>query len=241
MLTRKQHELLMFIHERLKESGVPPSFDEMKVALDLKSKSGIHRLIVALEERGFLRRMPNRARAMEIIKLPESVSPSLAAPRSKGFSPSVIEGSLGKKRETVRPASESAGAQGDGRSVSIPVMGRIAAGTPISAIQNHSHTIPVPADMLTSGEHFALEVRGDSMIEAGILDGDTVVIKRGMTAETGDIVVALIDDEEATLKRLRKKGGSIALEAANPAYETRIFGPDQVEVQGKLVGLLRTY
>ncbi|MCL4164364.1 UNVERIFIED_CONTAM: hypothetical protein GTU68_058004 [Idotea baltica] len=230
MLTRKQHELLMFIHERLKETGVPPSFDEMKMALDLKSKSGIHRLIVALEERGFLRRMPNRARAMEIIKLPESVSPSLAAPRSKGFSPSVIEGSLGKKHETE-----------DAYSVTIPVMGRIAAGTPISAIQSHSHTIPVPVDMLSSGEHFALEVRGDSMIEAGILDGDTVVIKKGSTADTGDIVVALIDDEEATLKRLRRKGGSIALEAANPAYETRIFGPDQVSVQGKLIGLLRTY
>lgn len=241
MLTRKQHELLMFIHERLKESGVPPSFDEMKMALDLKSKSGIHRLIVALEERGFLRRMPNRARAMEIIKLPESVSPSLAAPRSKGFSPSVIEGSLGKKRETVEPANDTGSSREDAYSVTIPVMGRIAAGTPISAIQTHSHTIPVPMDMLSSGEHFALEVRGDSMIEAGILDGDTVVIKKGSTADTGDIVVALIDDEEATLKRLRKKGGSIALEAANPAYETRIFGPDQVSVQGKLIGLLRTY
>lgn len=240
MLTRKQHELLMFIHERLKETGIPPSFDEMKVALDLKSKSGIHRLIVALEERGFLRRMPNRARAMEIIKLPESVSPSLAAPRSKGFSPSVIEGSLGKKVEPAAPNSDVTN-DNDGSSITIPVMGRIAAGTPIAAIQTHSHTIPVPADMLTTGEHFALEVRGDSMIEAGILDGDTVVIKKGQSADTGDIVVALIDDEEATLKRLRKKGGSIALEAANPAYETRIFGPDQVAVQGKLVGLLRTY
>lgn len=240
MLTRKQHELLMFIHERLKETGIPPSFDEMKVALDLKSKSGIHRLIVALEERGFLRRMPNRARAMEIVKLPESVSPSLAAPRSKGFSPSVIEGSLGKKPEA--PAlDQHTSNDNDGSTITIPVMGRIAAGTPISAIQSHSHTIPVPVDMLTAGDHFALEVRGDSMIEAGILDGDTVVIKRGQSADTGDIVVALIDDEEATLKRLRKKGGSIALEAANPAYETRIFGPDQVAVQGKLVGLLRTY
>lgn len=240
MLTRKQHELLMFIHERLKETGVPPSFDEMKVALDLKSKSGIHRLIVALEERGFLRRMPNRARAMEIVKLPESVSPSLAAARSKGFSPSVIEGSLGKRPETATPSKDSSN-DNDGTTVTVPVMGRIAAGTPISAIQNHSHTIPVPIDMLTTGEHYALEVRGDSMIEAGILDGDTVVIKKGQSADTGDIVVALIDDEEATLKRLRKKGGSVALEAANPAYETRIFGPDQVAVQGKLVGLLRTY
>lgn len=240
MLTRKQHELLMFIHERLKETGVPPSFDEMKVALDLKSKSGIHRLIVALEERGFLRRMPNRARAMEIVKLPESVSPSLAAPRSKGFSPSVIEGSLGKRPEPAAPSQDTSN-DNDGSTITIPVMGRIAAGTPISAIQNHSHTIPVPVDMVATGEHYALEVRGDSMIEAGILDGDTVVIKRGQSADTGDIVVALIDDEEATLKRLRKKGGSIALEAANPAYETRIFGPDQVAVQGKLVGLLRTY
>lgn len=240
MLTRKQHELLMFIHERLKETGIPPSFDEMKIALDLRSKSGIHRLIVALEERGFLRRMPNRARAMEIIKLPESVSPSLAAPRSKGFSPSVIEGSLGKKMEQPA-ANDTSSNDNNGNTITIPVMGRIAAGTPISAIQNNSHTIPVPMDMLTTGEHYALEVRGDSMIEAGILDGDTVVIKKGSSADTGDIVVALIDDEEATLKRLRKKGGSIALEAANPAYETRIFGPDQVAVQGKLVGLLRTY
>ncbi len=242
MLTRKQHELLMFIHERLKESGVPPSFDEMKIALDLKSKSGIHRLIVALEERGFLRRMPNRARAMEIIRLPESVSPGLAVPRSKGFSPSVIEGSLGRKPVEAEPSNISASAsRDDNTSVAVPVMGRIAAGTPISAIQNNTHTIPIPADMLGNGEHYALEVRGDSMIEAGILDGDTVLIKKSNSADSGEIVVALIDDEEATLKRLRKKGGSVALEAANPAYETRIFGPDQVTVQGKLIGLLRTY
>ncbi|MBL4647002.1 MAG: repressor LexA [Hyphomicrobiales bacterium] len=242
MLTRKQHELLMFIHERLKESGIPPSFDEMKVALDLKSKSGIHRLIVALEERGFLRRMPNRARAMEIIRLPDSVAPGLSAPRSKGFSPSVIEGSLGRKPVEVEPSNITREASSDERSsISVPVMGRIAAGTPISAIQSHTHTIPIPIDMLGTGEHFALEVRGDSMIDAGILDGDTVLIKKSNSADSGDIVVALIDDEEATLKRLRKKGGSIALEAANPAYETRIFGPDQVSVQGKLVGLLRTY
>ncbi|MHC5653560.1 transcriptional repressor LexA [Stappia sp.] len=236
MLTRKQHELLLFIHERLKEAGVPPSFDEMKDALDLRSKSGIHRLITALEERGFIRRLPNRARALEIIKLPESVSPGLAAPRSQGFSPSVIEGSLGRPRETAPPAPVT-----ESENISIPVMGRIAAGVPIEAIQTHSHTISMPADLLGNGEHYALEVRGDSMIEAGILDGDTVVIRRSDSADSGDIVVALVDDEEATLKRLRKKGASIALEAANPAYETRIFGPGRVKVQGKLVSLFRRY
>ena len=237
MLTRKQYELLMFIHERVKEAGVPPSFDEMKDALDLRSKSGIHRLITALEERGFIRRLPNRARALEVLKLPESVSPSLAAQRGRGFSPSVIEGSLGK------PAAErpSAPDYGDSEVIEVPVMGRIAAGVPIEAIQSHSHSISIPADMLSSGEHFALEVRGDSMIDAGILDGDTVLIRKGQTAESGDIVVALVDDEEATLKRLRKKGASIALEAANPAYETRIFGPDRVRIQGKLVTLYRRY
>ncbi|WP_439528657.1 transcriptional repressor LexA [Pannonibacter sp.] len=238
MLTRKQHELLMFIHERLKESGVPPSFDEMKDALDLRSKSGIHRLITALEERGFIRRLPNRARAMEVVRLPDSMSPGLAAPRGKGFSPSVIEGSLGKTQPPPPARSEPETVSG---MTSIPVMGRIAAGVPIEAIQTHSHTINVPQDMLGRGEHFALEVRGDSMIEAGILDGDTVLIRRTDAAESGDIVVALVDDEEATLKRLRKKGASIALEAANPAYETRIFGPGRVRVQGKLVALFRQY
>jgi len=233
MLTRKQAELLRFIHERLKEAGVPPSFDEMKDALDLRSKSGIHRLIMALEERGFIRRLPNRARAIEVIKLPESVAHGIAAGRSRGFTPSVIEGNLGR----VRAASEDDG----GRPVAVPVMGRIAAGTPIEAIQTRSHTINMPPELLTSGEHFALEVRGDSMIEAGILDGDIALLKRSDAAETGDIVVALIDDEEATLKRLRKRGASIALEAANPAYETRIFGPDRVRVQGRMVSLLRRY
>lgn len=238
MLTKKQYELLMFINERLKESGVPPSFDEMKDALDLKSKSGIHRLITALEERGFLRRLPNRARALEVLKLPESVAPGLASPnRNRGFSPSVIEGSLGKAPERTPLLDESDA----GISVAVPVMGRIAAGTPISAIQEHSHSINVPPDLLSSGEHYALEVRGDSMIEAGILDGDTVIIKNQSNADNGDIVVALVDEEEATLKRLRRKGASIALEAANPSYETRIFGPDRVKVQGKLVGLLRQY
>jgi len=235
MLTHKQYELLVFVHERLKESGVPPSFDEMKDALDLRSKSGIHRLIKALEERGFIRRLPNRARAIEVIRLPDSMQQQpVAVGRSRGFSPNVIEGNLGR----VRAMPESANSN---EPVLVPVMGRIAAGTPIEAIQTQSHTIGVPPDMLSPGEHFALEVRGDSMIEAGILDGDTVLIRKSDTAETGDIVVALVDEEEATLKRLRRRGASIALEAANPAYETRIFGPDRVRIQGRLVGLLRKY
>jgi len=236
MLTKKQSELLRFINERLKEDGVPPSFDEMKEALDLRSKSGIHRLIMALEERGFIRRLPNRARALEVLRLPESSTPAPGA-RGGKFSPSVIEGDLGRVRQTNTiplPGDDSG-------SVSIPVMGRIAAGTPISAIQSRSHTIGMPADMLGLGDHFALEVRGDSMIEAGILDQDVVIIRKQETAETGDIVVALIDDEEATLKRLRKRGASIALEAANPAYETRIFGPDRIRIQGRLVSLIRKY
>lgn len=236
MLTRKQYELLMFIHERLKETGVPPSFDEMKEALDLRSKSGIHRLITGLEERGFIRRLPNRARAMEVVRLPDSIAPGLSSPRTRGsFAPEVIEGSLGKQdtpAPVVEPSTEG---------MSIPVMGRIAAGVPIEAIQTHSHSITVPPELLGKGEHFALEVRGDSMIDAGILDGDTVLIRRTDTADSGDIVVALVDDEEATLKRLRKKGASIALEAANPAYETRIFGPGRVRVQGRLVSLFRQY
>ena len=237
MLTKKQSDLLRFIHERLKESGVPPSFDEMKDALDLRSKSGIHRLILALEERGFIRRLPNRARALEVLRLPESATPRGVGGVARGgkFAPAVIQGNLGR----VRPISERE--EEKNQQVSVPVMGRIAAGTPISAIQSRSHTISLPPDMLSTGEHFALEVRGDSMIEAGILDGDTVVIRKQEHADTGDIVVALIEDEEATLKRLRKRGASIALEAANPAYETRIFGPDKVRIQGKLVSLLRKY
>jgi repressor LexA len=231
MLTRKQFELLRFINERLKEAGVPPSFDEMKDALDLRSKSGIHRLITALEERGFIRRLPNRARAIEVIKLPDSVTPNSGARR--GFTPSVIEGNLGR----VRTSSE----EDSGRPVPIPVMGRIAAGTPIEAIQTRSHTINMPSDMLTSGEHYALEVRGDSMIEAGILDGDMALIKKSDTADTGDIVVALIDDEEATLKRFRRRGASIALEPANTSYEVRILPPNRVRIQGKLIGLFRRY
>jgi repressor LexA len=241
MLTRKQHELLMFIHERMKESGIPPSFDEMKDALDLRSKSGIHRLITALEERGFIRRLPNRARALEVIKLPDSMNPSLGGRRAR-FEPNVIEGNLGRVAAPPSRATAPSSASSEaGRPVSVPVMGRIAAGTPIEAIQTHSHTISVPPEMLGVGEHYALEVRGDSMIEAGIFDGDTVLIKKQDTAGTGEIIVALVDDEEATLKRLRRKGNSIALEAANPAYETRIFGPDRVKVQGRLVGLLRKY
>jgi repressor LexA len=233
MLTRKQHELLMFIHERLKESGIPPSFDEMKDALDLKSKSGIHRLIKALEERGFIRRLPNRARALEVIRMPESAV-AAGGSRNRGFAPSVIEGDLGRVRAGGTPGA-------DNDAVAVPVMGRIAAGTPIEAIQTHSHTVAVPPEMLGAGEHFALEIRGDSMIDAGIFDGDTVLIRKSDSADSGDIVVALIDEEEATLKRLRRKGASIALEAANPAYETRIFGPDRVRIQGRLVGLMRRY
>ncbi len=225
MLTRKQHELLMFIHERIKETGVSPSFDEMKEALDLASKSGIHRLITALEERGFLRRLPHRARALEVVRLPEE-----ATPGSRGrapFKPQVIENS--------RPAAAIANDIRD-----LPVLGRIAAGTPIDAIQHERDRVQVPEALLGAGEHFVLEVQGDSMINAGILDGDQVIIRRADTANSGEIVVALVG-EEATLKRLRKRGASIALEAANPAYETRIFGPDQVQVQGRLVGLIRRY
>jgi len=234
MLTRKQHELLRFINERLKEAGVPPSFDEMKDALDLRSKSGIHRLITALEERGFIRRLPNRARAIEVIKVPE-----LAAPGNgrRGFTPSVIEGTLGKVRSTAPIGYDD----DSNYPVAVPVMGRIAAGTPIEALQTRSHTISVPPDMLGAGEHYALEVRGDSMVEAGILDGDMALIQRNETADTGDIVVALIDDEEATLKRFRRRGASIALEPANAAYEVRILPPNRVKIQGKLIGLYRKY
>lgn len=228
MLTRKQHELLMFIHERIKETGVSPSFDEMKEALDLASKSGIHRLITALEERGFLRRLPHRARALEVVKLPQQAT-AAAPPKGRApFKPQLVEG-----------GSAVAMAANDSRE--LPILGRIAAGTPIEAIQQERDRMPVPESILGAGEHFVLEIAGDSMINAGILDGDFVVIRRTDAAVSGDIVVALVNGEEATLKRLRKKGASIALEAANPAYETRIFGPDQVAVQGKLVGLIRRY
>jgi repressor LexA len=231
MLTEKQSELLRFIHARLQRTGVPPSFDEMKDALDLKSKSGIHRLIMALEERGFIRRLPNRARALEVLRLPEQSAAEAVKP--KGLT--LLKGGKTAPRPQAEPARDFAGAY------EIPVMGRIAAGTPISAIQTQSHTISMSADFLASGEHFALEVRGDSMVEAGILDNDTVIIRRQDTANTGDIVVALVDDEEATLKRLRRRGASIALEPANAAYETRIFGPERIKVQGILVSLFRRY
>jgi repressor LexA len=236
MLTQKQKELLLFIHNRMQDEGVPPSFDEMRDALDLKSKSGIHRLITALVERGFIRRLPHRARAIEVIKLPENtISMSAVAPEPprRGFQPSVIEGD----KRSAEPQSYYP----EARTSSVPLMGRIAAGVPISAIQNHSNDIACPPDMLGSGEHYALEVKGDSMIEAGIHDGDTVILRRCHSAENGDIVVALVEKEEATLKRLRKKGSTIALEAANSAYETRIFRPDQVDIQGRLVGLIRKY
>jgi repressor LexA len=220
----------MFIHERIKETGVSPSFDEMKDALDLASKSGIHRLITALEERGFLRRLAHRARALEVVKMPEQAT-AAAPPKGRGaFRPQLVESGPGA--QATAPANDVR---------DLPVLGRIAAGTPIEAIQHERDRMSVPESILGAGEHYVLEVQGDSMIQAGILDGDFVVIRRGNTANSGEIVVALVMGEEATLKRLRKKGASIALEAANPAYETRIFGPDQVQVQGKLVGLIRRY
>lgn len=234
MLTRKQHELLMFIHERIKETGVSPSFDEMKDALDLASKSGIHRLITALEERGFLRRLPHRARALEVVKLPQQAT-TAAPPKGRGaFRPQLVD-------TGEAPAHPQAQASVANDVRELPVLGRIAAGTPIEAIQHERDRLQVPETMLGAGEHYVLEVQGDSMINAGILDGDYVVIRRADSANSGDIVVALVMGEEATLKRLRRKGASIALEAANPAYETRIFGPDQVAVQGRLVGLIRRY
>jgi repressor LexA len=229
MLTRKQRDLLEFIHTRTQRDGVPPSFDEMKEALDLRSKSGIHRLITALEECGFIRRLAHRARAIEIVRMPEGTS---------GFSPRVIEGD----RAEAPPLPRGAMPVGSGSASDVPVMGRIAAGTPIEAISQVASHVAVPQQMLGAGRnHYALEVRGDSMIEAGINDGDIVVIEEGATAENGDIVVALVEGQEATLKRFRRRGGMIALEAANPAYETRVLRDDQVTVQGKLVGLIRTY
>ncbi len=244
MLTKKQLDLLEFIHKRVQRDGVPPSFDEMKEALDLRSKSGIHRLITALEERGFIRRLPHRARALEIVKMPDAMkarlgSDAVAAVRP-GFTPRVIEGD---RPDTPPPAArpreafavEAAGA------IELPVMGRIAAGVPISAISEVSHNVAVPSAMLGSGEHYALEVRGDSMINAGINDGDIVVIRETQAADNGDIVVALVEDQEATLKRYRRQNGMIALEAANPAYQTQLYREEQVRVQGRLVGLIRTY
>lgn len=224
MLTRKQHDLLMFIHERIRETGVCPSYDEMREALGLASKSGVHRLISALEERGFVRKLANHARSIETIRLPkEAASATPEAPRMR----------LVASSPPPAPALET---------MELPVMGRIAAGTAIDAIEHEQGRVSVPESMLGRGEHFVLEVRGDSMIGAGILDGDQVVIRRAVTAENGEIVVALIKNEgEATLKRFRRKGSTIALEPANPEHKTQIYGPDQVEVRGKLVGLLRTY
>ena len=230
MLTKKQLDLLELIHRRMQRDGVPPSFDEMKDALNLRSKSGIHRLITALEERGFIRRLAHRARAIEIVKLPESLEAKLG-----GFTPRVIEGSRADPPRDAQPVTAAA-------AMDLPVMGRIAAGTPIEAISEVSTHVAVPHQMLTTGKsHYALEVKGDSMIEAGINEGDIVVIEEGSTADNGDIVVALVEGYEATLKRFRKKGNMIALEAANPAYQTRMLREDQVNVQGKLVGLIRTY
>ncbi len=243
MLTRKQYELLMFIHERVRETGIPPSFDEMKDALDLRSKSGIHRLITALEERGFLRRMEKRARALEIIKLPDNVSETLrpATTRSQAQRMSPGRHARGVAADT-RGAGSPRRSMGEGEgAINVPLVGRIAAGTPIEALQQKLADVPVPSGMVGRGDHYALEVTGDSMINAGILDGDTVIIQEADTATTGEIVVALIDNNEATLKRLRRRGDSIALEAANPAYETRLYGSDRVKVQGKLVGLIRRY
>ncbi len=238
MLTKKQHELLMFINGHLSENGISPSFDEMKDALHLKSKSGIHRLITGLEERGFLRRLPHRARALQILRLPDSVvatreSASTTGPTAR-FAPNVIEGRFRAALSGVEPATKT-------DTVELPLYGRIAAGAPIEALRDPTNTIEVPPSMLGKGENYALEVDGDSMIEAGIFDGDIAIIHSCDTAENGAIVVALIDDNEVTLKRLRRKGHSIALEPANKSFETRIFGPDQVRVQGRLVGLMRQY
>ena len=226
MLTRKQMELLEFIHARTRRDGVPPSFDEMKEALNLRSKSGIHRLITALEERGFIRRLAHRARAIEIVRLPEAMERGLrvlpgGAPRGEPLDAMPVEAIHARE---------------------VPLMGRIAAGTPIAAISEVSHNVAVPGGMLTAGRaHYALEVHGDSMVGAGINDGDVVVIREMDSADDGDIVVALVEDQEATLKRLRRRDRSVALEAANPAYETRVYRDDQVQVQGRLVGLIRTY
>ncbi len=244
MLTRKQQELLIFINDRLKQGGVSPSFDEMKDALGLKSKSGIHRLITGLEERGFIRRLAHRARALEVLRMPDGVpivedtDPEILqdakSPAPHRFQPNVIKGNF----SGALPGREVANTVD---AVTLPLYGRIAAGMPIEALRDHSATIDVPAALLTNGEHYALEVAGDSMIDAGILDGDTVIIRRCDHADSGSIVVALVDALEVTLKRLRRKGQAIALEPANPAYETRIFGADRVRVQGRLVGLIRQY
>ena len=225
MLTKKQKNLLLFINKKLRSSGVSPSYEEMKQSLNLKSKSGIHRLISALEERGFIRRLPHKARALEVIKLPETAS---ANDIYNSFSPSVIKGGLDENTSNVKSSE-------------ISVLGKIAAGTPIEAIQNEVARIPLPANIEKNGEYFGLKVQGDSMIEAGINEGDTVIVKKTDTADNGKIVVALIDDHEAMLKRIRRKGKTVALESANKNYETKIFGPDRVKVQGVLVSLYRNF
>lgn len=235
MLTRKQHELLIFINQRLIERGVSPSFDEMKDALGLKSKSGIHRLITGLEERGFIRRLPHRARAVEVLRMPEDMAPPPA--RSKGFEPRLIHGGF----EAPLSGANAEGAEEAAEGVQLPLYGRIAAGTPIEALRDHSSFVDVPPSLLGRGDHYALEVEGDSMVEAGILDGDTVIVERREIADNGDIIVALVDDQEATLKRFRRHGNSVALEPANKNYETRIFPAERVKVQGCLVGLIRNY
>ncbi len=233
MLTAKQRDLLLLIDRHLKRSGIVPSFEEMKEALGLRSKSGVHRLITSLEERSFIRRLPHRARALEILKLPEGgIAPD--ATEAAAFQPTVIAG--GFRRQIA-----GAPVAGNADTVSVPLYGKIAAGTPIEALSDLTNTVDIPASMLSGGEHYALTIEGDSMIEAGIFDGDTVLIRKTDTVENGAIVVALVDQNEATLKRLRRKGGSIALEPANPRHETRIFGPDRVSVQGRLVGLIRRY
>ncbi len=244
MLTKKQYELLMFIHKRVQRDGVSPSFDEMKEALSLRSKSGIHRLITALEERGFIRRLAHRARAVEILRLPDNIEDT--RPSRGSFRPSVIEGDFTPSQPAPRTVSLTGlmpvRPDGDGDARDVPLIGRIAAGVPIEALEQGPTPLGIPSMMLSSSaEHYALEVKGDSMIEAGIFEGDIVVIRSQDTAENGDIVVALIEDNEATLKRLRRKGGAIALEAANPAYGTRLYRTDQVKIQGKMVGLIRTY
>jgi repressor LexA len=234
MLTRKQHDLLVFIDRHLKETGYSPSFEEMKKALDLRSKSGIHRLITALEERGFLQRRHHRARALEVTRLPNEAQPRTLQGDAGGFSPQVIQGDFSQRIAGVRAAN-------DAGAIQLPLYGRIAAGLPIKALRDSSAQIEVPVALLGNGEHYALEVAGDSMVEAGILDGDTVIIRKGETAENGQIVVALIDDAEVTLKRLRRRGNSIALEPCNVRHETRIFPADRVKVQGRMVGLMRRY
>ncbi|MBB4076357.1 repressor LexA [Bartonella fuyuanensis] len=237
MLTCKQYELLLFINNHIKETGVPPSFEEMKNALELSSKSGIHKLIIGLEQRGFIHRLPNRARAMEVIRLPEKITFNLSLARK--ISPSMIEKN---KRERSKNLSDLGDFEAEEKkNITIPIMGRISASVPASTILQQTSTLSLPHDMVNIGEHYALEVKDDSMMEAGILDKDTIIVKRQNTAISGEIIVAFIDKKEATLKRYRRNGASIALEAANPHYEVRTYKSERVEIQGKLTGLIRKY